>query len=116
MTQVDNCPRCGRTETTKHLLWECEHVKKIWMLYNEIIVEGEVNAYDEVFKFGYSESAIIIKIKLIQELIQIDRPKNWTKNKIIEMINNLINIEKYNAIKEGSIPKFTKRWTKYFNL
>jgi hypothetical protein len=29
MTVTDECPRCGITETSKHLLWECAHVKNI---------------------------------------------------------------------------------------
>ena len=30
MMESDECPRCNMTETTKHLLWECKHVKRIW--------------------------------------------------------------------------------------
>ena len=54
MTETDECPRCGLTETTKHLLWECEHVKHIWSLFNALMNQvGNnkefVNKYDDVF-------------------------------------------------------------------
>jgi hypothetical protein len=28
MTETDECPCCHMTESSKHLLWECIHVKK----------------------------------------------------------------------------------------
>ena len=116
MSQVDTCPRCGITETSKHLLWECEHARKIWKLYNEVIEDEEVITYEDIFKFDHNDSTITIKIKIIQELIQIDRPKNWNKCKIINIIMNLMNIEKYNATKLGSLPNFNKKWKKYHKL
>ena len=116
MSQVDTCPRCGITETSKHLLWECEHARKIWKLYNEVIEDEEVITYEDIFKFDHKDGTITIKIKIIQELIQIDRPKNWNKCKIINIIVNLMNIEKYNATKLGSLPNFNKKWKKYHKL
>jgi hypothetical protein len=40
MTQTDKCPRFGQTETTNHLLWECEHVKNIWSLFDALITQA----------------------------------------------------------------------------
>ncbi len=40
MTQTDKCPRFGQTETTNHLLWECEHVKNIWSLFDALMTQA----------------------------------------------------------------------------
>jgi hypothetical protein len=37
MTVTDECPRCGITETSKHLLYECAHVRNIWSLFNNLM-------------------------------------------------------------------------------
>jgi hypothetical protein len=116
MTQTDCCPRCGMTETSKHLLWECQHVREIWSLYNKIMTEGKVNTYEEIFQINNSHSSIMIKMKTIQELIQIDRPKNWNMIIFKEKIQNLVNIERYIALNNGTITKFNNRWKKVFHL
>jgi hypothetical protein len=116
MSQSECCPRCGITETARHLLLECMHAKNIWNLYNQVIKGDKVNKYEDLFNIGDSQCEIMIKMKIIQELIQIDRPKNWDKKKIVNVIKNLMNIEKYNAIKNKKILKFNKIWNKYSNL
>jgi exonuclease III len=116
MTQTDCCPRCGMTETSKHLLWECQHVREIWSLYNKIMTEGKVNTYEEIFQINNSHSSIMIKMKTIQELIQIDRPKNWNMIIFKEKIQNLVNIERYIALNNGTITKFNNRWKNVSHL
>ena len=116
MCQSDLCPRCGITETTRHLLMECRHAKNIWNLYNLVTKGDKVNKYEDLFSIGDSQCEIMIKMKIIQELIQIDRPKNWVREKIVNLIKNLMDIEKYNAIKNRKILKFNKIWNKYENL
>jgi hypothetical protein len=74
MTLTDQCPRCGDTETIGHLLWECSHVKEIWSVYNNLSTKWNkigdcVLSYDDIYKIGSSAGMILIKIKLIQELI-----------------------------------------------
>ena len=76
MTENDRCPRCGESEHSKHLLWECTHVQNIWTLYNELMTQlnltkETVNKYDEIFTAGSSEVTNLVKIRVIQELIQI---------------------------------------------
>jgi hypothetical protein len=116
MTETDKCPRCNQIETTKHLLWECIHVKNIWNCCNQIIQDESVNSYDDVFKVNDNNSTILIKIKIIQELIQIERPKNWNTQSITEIIYQLMNTEKYNAIIAKNIVKHNNKWIKYQNL
>jgi hypothetical protein len=116
MSQTDNCPRCGMTETSRHLLFECIHAKNIWDIHNQIIPNHKVTQYENLFQVNDSQCDIMIKMKIIQELIQIDRPKNWKKDKVITLIKNLMEIERFNASKQNKIMKFNKTWKKYEKL
>jgi hypothetical protein len=119
MTDSDACPRCGNTENLRHLIWECAHSINIWKLYNEIINEAcpnskdSVETYESIFDSTEMPCINIIKLKVIQELIQIDRPKNWNKSKLIQVIKELISMEKYNAIKLKLVTKFYSKWEKF---
>jgi hypothetical protein len=118
MTNSDKCPRCEEMESTKHLLWECNYVKSIWTLYNVMmnklnLQNEKVLKYEDVYSPGLSVDTCLIKIRVIQELIQIERPKNWTEEKIIKISNELINLEKYNATVKRTLPKFLKIWHRF---
>jgi hypothetical protein len=115
MTNTNRCIRCGEVETTKHLLWECQQVRNIWLLFNNLMVNLNkqvdlVSSYDEVYNAASSSGTNLIKIRLIQELIQIDRPKNWGPEHIKRIITNLINTDKYNAIKSFSLAQHAIKW------
>ncbi len=117
MTESDKCPRCYNIETTKHLLWECEHSRKIWDLYNVILaktnnINDKVMSFDDVFKTGLKESTCLIKIKVIQELIQKERPKNWPTERLTNMVKNLIAIETLTNVKK----KKYNIWLEFENL
>jgi hypothetical protein len=118
MTETDSCPRCGLIETTKHLLLECVHAKNIWSLYNTLMTQiGKscelVNNFEEVVKSCNSPEISIVKVKIIQQLIQIERPMNWDQEKLHTIIRELINIEQFNANASRSIDKFNMKWN-YF--
>jgi hypothetical protein len=121
MTTNDKCPRCGEIESTRHLLWECTHVKHIWSLYNSLVQsvgahQDKMVKYDDVYTATSSGAVNLVKIRIIQELIQIDRPRNWTRTHISKILNDLINTEKYNAMKTHSILNFNIRWGALVNL
>jgi hypothetical protein len=116
MTNSDKCKRCGEIETTKHLLWECPHVRNIWSIFNNLMTTVNrrtdcVNQYDDVYVTTSSAGTTLIKIKLIQELIQIERPKNWGIDNLKQMITKLTNIEKYNSIKSRTMIKYAIKWS-----
>jgi hypothetical protein len=55
MTLTDKYSMCGMTEASKHIIWECVHVKNIWSLFNNLRIEIEnveecVNNFEEVFQ------------------------------------------------------------------
>ena len=53
-------------------------------------------------------------MKIVQCMIQIDRPKRWTKDKVNDIIKEIKTIEKFNAIRNKTICKWERRW-KSFN-
>ena len=70
----------------------------------------EIVSYEKIFDFGGAASATLIKLKIINEFIQIERPKHFLKSKILTIINLPMNTEKYIAIKNKKIEKFEERW------
>ena len=72
--------------------------------------KDRVLSYDDVYTVPTSTGIILVKVKLIQALIQIDRPRNWTMLHLEKLINNLVSTDKYNALKTNSILKFNKKW------
>ena len=123
MIDTDKCQKCGEVETTKHLLWECPQVRNIWSIFNNLMVGlkkqvDTVNSYDEVYSIGSTAGTNLIKIKLIQELIQIERPKYWDIDNMRKIIVNLTDIEKYNSVKAYNKALYAVKWgflNKYLN-
>ena len=102
MVNNNKCKRCEEVETYKHLIWECREARKIWQIFNEFVTnlkqENErVQSYENVFKIGNIGNINKIKIKVIQGMIQIERPSNWTMEKITKIENEIKCIEIYNT-------------------
>jgi hypothetical protein len=72
-----------------------------------------VEKYENIFEACKSPSNNVIKLKIVQELIQIVRPKNWNSEKVKQIIKDLYLTERYNAIKYKNELKFYKSWSKF---
>jgi hypothetical protein len=113
---LDNkCERCGGVEDVKHLLWECSETKKMWENYNIVLGEVGLNnfnikEYNDLYKFNGLGALNTIKLKLINELIQIVRPTQFSVERIKKLIINLRNTEKYIAVKNKLDRKHENRW------
>ena len=121
MTEDDHCPRCGQTENTKHLLWECTHVQNIWKLYNNLMAKLQLNnelvdSFKNIFETGQTQGACLVKIKVIQEMIQVERPRNWGNDNLIKIITDLIHIDSYNAKLNRTVEKFASKWKRFINI
>ncbi len=82
---------------------------------NDILEErnlglDKIVSYENIFDFGGTACATLVKLKLINEFIQIERPKHLLKSTILTLINHLMNTEKYIAIKNQKFEKFKERW------
>ena len=100
MTVNDKCPRCGDLEDAKHLLWECYHSRNIWSLFNKSIINQRQNvtkvvSYEDVFKISGEVITILVKMRIIQEMIQIERPKHWNQDNITKIREDLLKIEEF---------------------
>ena len=70
-----------------------------------------INRKEDIYDFsnGFIENGI--KIKLINELIQIERPTHWTINKIINIAIEMKKIEKYILVKNNkNLSSYNKKW------
>ena len=109
MVNNDKCKRCNEVENYKHLIWECREARKIWQLYNEYATsvnqQGEVIEYDNVYKIGNNANMNKVKIKIIQEMIQMERPTNWTIENINNIAKNINKLELYNRQHTKKIAK-----------
>ena len=118
MTENDECGRCGEQETIEHLLWECRYSKLAWDSFNTVLANKEIKdsfikSYKDVYSFNNLACVNTIKLKIINGLIQIERPKNMNVDNIIKIINDLKNIEKYIAKKNQSLKQFEKKWNQF---
>ena len=49
--------------------------------------------YEDVFQTCEMPAVTIVKAKIIQALIQIERPINWDRERLLDTIKDLINVE-----------------------
>jgi hypothetical protein len=73
-------------------------MKKIWSLFYNLetqIRNGQecVNNYEDVFQACELSAINNLKAKIINALIQIERPLNWNREKLLDNIKELMNIE-----------------------
>jgi hypothetical protein len=96
-------------------------VKNIWKIYNSLVQKlnqpSEVmTTYENVYMPGKTPALCMIKIRIIQELIQIERPRNWSEENIQKICIDLLKIEKYNASITRTIPTFLTKWKSILNI
>jgi len=118
MVESPNCPRCGMVETFKHLIWECRESRKIWDSYNEVMNDLNleiirINKHQDIYRSENVSTVSVIKMKIVQELIQIERPTNWSKENIVRIIRQIRKIEMSNAEEAHDIERFKRKWTKF---
>jgi hypothetical protein len=63
-------------------LWHCRERKRVWQAFNAYLIyirksNSKVFSYDGVFVIGDFRVVIKVNMKVIQKMIQIDRPVNW---------------------------------------
>ena len=94
MVNDNKCKKFGEEESYMHLLWECREAQKIWKAFNEFVVhldlqEEKIMEYDNIFMIGERGVLSKIKIRVIQEMIQIERPVNWAIERIQKIVDEM---------------------------
>jgi hypothetical protein len=121
MVDSDECERCTNQETTRHLFYECVHANNIWQTFNEIMRrigknEDMVQKYEDIYEIPKLQAITILKLKIIQEMVQIKRPKTWSEENVIKLIRDLKNMECYNAKINKTKEKFDIKWSIFENI
>ena len=75
-----------------------------------------MNNYENLYRTEDLPILSLIKLKLIQELIQIKRPTNWNKNRTVQIIVSLRNKELYNGELNRDLNKARKRWNNFLHI
>jgi hypothetical protein len=117
MVSSDGCIRCGELENTKHMLWSCVQVDRIWKIYNNMLLSinqrnDSLNSFDDIYKTSENAEIVLIKIKVIQSLIQIERPSNWSENNLKKIVKDIVDVEKYNHSVNGKMLMYEQKWSK----
>jgi hypothetical protein len=118
MTDSNKCSRCEEIETSKHLLWDCREAKRIWEVFNEVIKEQttlteRVQKYEDIFQMYENKVLNMIKVKIIQQSIQIKRISRWTTQAGIDLIKDLKIVEEYGAKKSHKMVQHNLRWNRF---
>jgi hypothetical protein len=109
------CEGCGISESFKHLMWDCVNVKQSWGNLNTILVRKNlgndvITDYEDVFNFDKSAATNTIRLKIIQNFIQVERRTLNSEEQIELIITELIKKEKYVAIKNKKVANFQTKW------
>jgi hypothetical protein len=114
MSLTDACERCGEVETYRHLFWDCVESGRVWRSFNEYMMEigheHRVNSYEGVFKIDDNRIISMIKVRVIQAMIQIARPVAWGVGRIRGVALELKCIELYNSAIIGKKEATRQNW------
>jgi hypothetical protein len=90
----------------KHTNTYCGNVEKLRGYGRHLMIYethkstgGKIEKYDNIFEIGNISVLTKVKIRIIQCMIQVERPKNWSLDNIVEIANGIKRIEKYNRLK-----------------
>ena len=117
MVTSDKCQRCNGKETLKHLLWDCVEAKKVWKSYNEYLqktdyAQSKIQNYEDIYITQDISALSTVKMKIIQEMIQIQRPMGWSMDNVEKIAKEMKNIELYNSKANNNFDKTRKKWNK----
>ena len=95
MVDADDCERCGKTETTEHLLLECDYVRKIWNLTAKLT---SITTLDLNTVLGYHDfhdkTTFTIHCEIIRRLLAIERPTQDRLKLVKSVLDRLSIVEK----------------------
>ena len=116
MSRNDECERCGEVESYKHLFWECRESRRVWQVFNEYMRnighQHRVDNYENVFNIDKNRIISMIKVKVIQAMIQIERPRGWTMTRVKAIAIELKCLELYNSALKNKKEGALKTWEK----
>ena len=121
----NKCTFCKtETETLRHLFWGCRCIQVFWrdfqnyLISNNIVLPGDWN--EQTIPFGSHKKDRIFNLLLFKAkyFIFVRKLKDFNPefNSFINVMKSYYHIEKYNAVKNGNMPRFNKDWNTYKTL
>ena len=114
MSRNDQCERCGMVETYRHLFWKCAESRRVWQVFNDYVLSiggsHSVGCYEDVFIIDRSGAISMIKVRVIQTMIQIIRPIGWTIDRVRKLAQDIKCIELYNCAVYHKNERHKNRW------
>ena len=107
--------RCGEIENYSHLLWACNEARLIWEAYNSYVRQTgmhgcQILSFEDIFTTESNRAISMLKVRIIQTMIQIERPSGWNIEKIRKQALELICIEVYNSPIKHNLPQTETKW------
>ena len=71
---------------------------------------SEVRCYEDVF--GIEKLGVVnkVKMKVVQAMIQVERPINWSVENVEKLIKEISSVELYNAAVLGKVEEAKQKW------
>ena len=121
----NKCTFCKtETETLRHLFWGCRCIQVFWrdfqnyLISKNIVLPGDWN--EQTIPFGSHKKDRIFNLLLFKAkyFIFVRKLKDFNPefNSFINVMKSYYHIEKYNAVKNGNMPRFNKDWNTYKTL
>ena len=94
MKDTDECQRCGCPESIKHMLLECDYVKKIWEICRKLtsIPTNNINEVLGLHDF-HDKTTLTIHSEIIRRLLAIERPVTNQVKLVKSVIDRLATVE-----------------------
>ena len=85
--------------------------------YNEYLqkidyAQSKIQNYEEIYITQDISALSTVKMKIIQEMIQIQRPMGWSMDNVEKIAKEMKNIELYNSKANNNFDKTRKKWNK----
>ena len=95
MKDNEECQRCGCPETIKHLLLECQYVKRVWEICKSLTsVPGDnINAILGYHDF-HDKTTLTIHCEIIRRLLAIERQVTDQLKLVKSVIDRLAIVER----------------------
>ena len=115
MSRDDECERCGLKETYRHLFWECVESRRVWLAFNDYMTrinnsQFKVESYEEIFNISTNRILSMIKVRVIQAMIQIERPRGWKWDTVRKYALELKMLEIYNSKAKNKLDFVKMKW------
>jgi hypothetical protein len=122
MVDDPSCSRCGRTESTNHLIKECPAASRLWSIFGKIYKEVTGITFEPSMEniincgINYNSLALTTIIAELNKTNIYYRVPAYTEGSVKKFITNLISTEKFSAeTNKTKLDPTWRKWVRWFN-